>query len=124
MPITKNDLINDTAISCGAQRETARIVIEQFFSVVKDSLKKGNSLEIRGFGTFSSKNRNSRAGRNLQTGELIPLAAYKNVSFKYSSELKAKIAGSVPKPKDIKEAAPATAKEQAQARELAETNSP
>ena len=122
MPITKNDLINDTAISCGAQRETARIVVEQFFSVVKDSLKEGHSLEIRGFGTFSSKNRNSRAGRNLQTGELIPLAAYKNVSFKYSSELKAKIAGF--SPKDIKEAVPATAKEQVQARELAETNLP
>jgi len=121
MPITKYDLINDTAISCGAQRETVKIVVEQFLSVVKDSLKESHSLEIRGFGTFSSKKCNPRAGRNLQTGELIPLAAYKNVSFKYSSKLRAKIAGS--SPKDIKEAAPATAKEQVQAREFAETNS-
>jgi integration host factor subunit alpha len=94
MPITKSDLISETAISCGTPRDDARIVVEQFFDVVRDEIKAGNSLEIRGFGTFSPKTCNSRMGRNLKTGELIPLAASKSVSFKFSQELKSKITGS------------------------------
>ncbi len=97
MPITKSDLINETAISCGVTKNYARISIEQFFDAVKDTIKAGNSLEIRGFGTFSPKTCNPRLGRNLKTNELIPLAAGKGVSFKFSSELKAKITGSAVK---------------------------
>ncbi|MCL2282929.1 MAG: integration host factor subunit beta [Fibromonadales bacterium] len=94
MPITKSDLINETAISCGLTRDDAKVSIEQFFDVVKDIIKEGNSLEIRGFGTFSPKTCNPRLGRNLKTGELIPLAASKSMNFKFSSELKARITGS------------------------------
>ena len=94
MPITKNDLINETAISCGVTRDYARISIEQFFDVVRDTIKAGKSLEIRGFGTFSPKTCNPRLGRNLQTGELIPLATSKSMNFKFSPELKAGITDS------------------------------
>ncbi len=94
MPITKSDLINETAVSCGMTRDYVRISIEQFFDVVKDIIKAGNSLEMRGFGTFSPKTCNPRLGRNLQTGEFIPLAASKSMNFKFSPELKAEIAGS------------------------------
>ncbi|MDR3002574.1 MAG: HU family DNA-binding protein [Fibromonadaceae bacterium] len=104
MPITKNDLINETAISCGTTKDCAKVVVEQFFDVVKDIVKAGNSLEIRGFGTFSPKTCNPRLGRNLQTGELVPLAACKSVSLKFSSEIKAAIIGS-PK-RATKQAAP------------------
>ncbi|MDR1830926.1 MAG: HU family DNA-binding protein [Candidatus Fibromonas sp.] len=93
MPITKSDLINETAISCGMSRDNVRSSIEQFFDVVKDTIKAGNSLEIRGFGTFSPKTCNPRLGRNLKTGELIPLAASKGMNFKFSSELKTKVTG-------------------------------
>lgn len=115
MSITKNDLINETAISCGITRDCARLAIEQFFDVVKDIIKSGNSLEVRGFGTFSPKTCSPRLGRNLQTGELIPLATRKSMNFKFSSELKAGITGSTAKR--------ATAKKQVQARELEEIHS-
>jgi len=91
MPITKSELINDTAISCGMARDNAKNVVEQFFQVVQDLIKEGKSIEIRGFGTFSPKTCNSRVGRNLQTGELISLAPHKSMSFKFSPELKAQI---------------------------------
>ncbi|MDR0515448.1 MAG: HU family DNA-binding protein [Fibromonadaceae bacterium] len=91
MPVTKYSLINDTAISSGVQRESVKIVVEQFFDAIKDLVKDEHSLEIRGFGTFSPKNCNPRKARNLQTGELIPMAAYKSISFKFSSGLKDKI---------------------------------
>ena len=115
MPITKSDLINETAISCGMARDDARKIIEQFFHVVQDIIKEGKSIEIRGFGTFSPKTCNSRVGRNLQTGELISLAAHRSMSFKFSPELKAKITGSSLKP--------AAANKRAQVRELAKTDS-
>jgi integration host factor subunit alpha len=115
MPITKSNLINETAISCGISRDDARVVIEQFFDVVKDAIKSGNPLEIRGFGTFSPKTCNPRMGRNLKTGELIPLAASKSLNFKFSPELKGKITGL---------ATEAVATEQVQARETAKTGSP
>jgi len=116
MPITKSDLINETAISCGITRDYVRHSIEQFFDVVKDTIKAGNSLEIRGFGTFSPKTCNPRLGRNLQTGELIPLAASKGVNFKFSSELKTKVTGSA-----AKKGVPS---KQVQARELEEIGLP
>jgi len=115
MPITKNDLINETAILCGITRDDVRIAIEQFFNAVKDSIKNGKSLEIRGFGTFSPKTCNPRVGRNLQTGELIPLATGKSMNFKFSSELKAKITSS--------ELKPAAASKRSQVRELAKIDS-
>jgi nucleoid DNA-binding protein len=116
MTITKNDLINETAIACGVTREYARVSIGQFFDVVKDLIRDGNSLELRGFGTFSPKSCSQRLARNLQTGELISLTARKSMSFKYSSELKAKITGSASS-HSLKQAVPS---EQAQVRELAE----
>jgi len=115
MPITKNDLINETAILCGITRDDVRIAIEQFFNSVKDSIKEGKSLELRGFGTFSPKTCNPRVGRNLQTGELIPLATGRSMNFKFSSELKAKITSS--------NTNPATASKRPQVRELAKTDS-
>jgi len=115
MPITKSDLINETAILCGITRDSVRTAIEQFFNVVKDSIKTGKSLEIRGFGTFSPKTCNPRVGRNLQTGELIPLATGKSMNFKFSPELKAKVTSSAFKP--------ATASKQVLVRELAKTDS-
>ncbi len=118
MPITKSDLINEAAILCGISRDYAKIIIEQFFDIVKDAIKNGKSLEIRGFGTFSPKTCNPRMGRNLQTGELIPLAAGKSMNFKFSAEVKAQVAGLAPKVKKVKEAA----SEQAQAHEFAKIN--
>jgi len=115
MPITKNDLINETAVLCGITKDYVRIAIEQFFHIVKDSIKEGKSLEIRGFGTFSPKTCNPRMGRNLKTGELIPLATGKSMNFKFSSELKAKITSSALKP--------AIASKQVQVHELAKTDS-
>ncbi len=115
MSITKNDLINETAILCGITRDNVKIAIEQFFCAVKDSIKNGKSLEIRGFGTFSPKTCNPRVGRNLQTGELIPLAIGRSMNFKFSSELKAKITGSALKP--------AAASKRVQAHEIAKTDS-
>lgn len=114
MTITKSNLINEAAIMCGTTRECAKNVIEQFFDVVKDSVKNNKSVEIRGFGTFSPKTCGSRVGRNLKTGELIKLAAGKSINLKFPLEFKAKIAGCLTTPE--------AANKQVQAHELVKTN--
>jgi nucleoid DNA-binding protein len=114
MPITKNNLINDAAISSSADRNSAKIVVEQFFSVIKDYIKEGHSLELRGFGTFSPKKCNPRKARNLKTGELITMDESNSVTFKFASGLRNKVT----KPKKK-----AAAKEQAPSREIAKTRS-
>jgi nucleoid DNA-binding protein len=114
MPITKNNLINDAAISSSADRNSVTIVVEQFFIVIKDYVKEGRSLELRGFGTFSPKKCSPRKARNLKTGELITMNESNSVTFKFASGLKNKVT------KPRKKAA---AKEQAPSRELAKTGS-
>jgi nucleoid DNA-binding protein len=119
MPITKSNLINDTAISSSAQRDSVKVVVEQLFSVIKDFVKEGRSLELRGFGTFSPKKCSPRKARNLRTGELIPMSESKSVTFKFSAGLKNKVT----KPAKATKPKKATAKEPALSRKLAKTGS-
>ena len=56
-----------------------------------DSLKKRHRIEIRGFGTFSLHNHNSRTARNPKTGELVALEKRYSIHFKPSKELKNRV---------------------------------
>ncbi len=55
---------------------------------VTDSLKKGDSVSLVGFGTFQVKERAARTGRNPQTGQPIEISAAKVPSFKAGKALK------------------------------------
>ena len=58
---------------------------------ISKSLYSGNRIEIRGFGTFSLHNHNSRTARNPKTGELVALEKRYSVHFKPSKELKSRV---------------------------------
>ncbi len=70
-----------------SKRETGAIV-DAAFELLKDSLAKGNSVMISGFGKFSVRERRARKGRNPRTGEAIILPARKAATFKVSRLLK------------------------------------
>lgn len=89
--VTKQDLILDIAQSTGFIRNDIRNVVESFFSLVGDTLSQGDSIEIRGFGTFSIKERKSRPARNPRTGEVVLLQDRLVPLFKFSAELKERI---------------------------------
>ena len=92
---TKQDLIQSVSRSTGIVKNKVRVVLEQFLDFVGESLVEGNSIEIRGFGTFANKVRKARPVRNPRTGEPVFLKSRTIPTFKFSAELKAAIARSV-----------------------------
>jgi len=88
---TKLDLIAEVSRSTGLTQSETKIAVEELLSVVVEELKGGNTIELRGFGTFFSKMRKARPARNPKTGEVIPLAKRFVPLFKYAGELKKRI---------------------------------
>ena len=86
--MTKADLIETVSGTCGFSRKESADLVECVFSLVKECLKSGEDLKISGFGKFEVKQKNSRRGRNPQTGEALEITARKILSFKPSQLLK------------------------------------
>jgi len=68
--------------------DEATNIVNTFFETIKDSLKKGNRVQIRGFGSFKVKHYNSYVGRNPNTGEQITVRPKSLPFFKIGKELK------------------------------------
>lgn len=86
--VTKQDLIQESSRSCGRSQSETKTVAEDFMRVIADMLISGKTVEIRGFGTFYSKERKPRPARNPRTGEVCPLGARRVALFRFSPELK------------------------------------
>ncbi|KMQ50878.1 Integration host factor beta subunit [Chitinispirillum alkaliphilum] len=89
---TKHDLIASVSKTTGLTQGDSKIVIEELLETISSILEEGHNIEIRGFGTFYTKERKPRPARNPKTGEVVPLQRRVVPLFKYSSELKKKIA--------------------------------
>jgi len=77
----------DTSIS----RAQVKMTLESFLKNIIKSLKKGNNVQLVGFGTFKVSNRAARIGRNPQTGEKISISATKVPTFISGKALKTAI---------------------------------
>lgn len=91
--MTKADIVEEIAARTGLTRRDAADIVENFLVAVKNSLRQGEHIEIRGFGTFKVVNRKPRIARNPKTGEKVPLAGRKVPVLKISRELKNRVAG-------------------------------
>jgi integration host factor subunit beta len=69
-------------------RRDGEIIVDTLFESVIGALKSGDKIEIRGFGSFRTRQRNSRVGRNPKTGEKVDVPAKKVPFFKPSKELR------------------------------------
>ena len=69
-------------------RRDGEVIVETIFDAVIGALKSGDKIEIRGFGSFRTRQRNSRIGRNPKTGERVEVPAKKVPFFKPSKELR------------------------------------
>src|SRR5580693_4529203 len=105
--MTKADLIDEVSRLAELTRKDSEVIVETIFDSVVRSLRAGDKIEIRGFGSFRTRQRKPRVGRNPKTGERVEVPAKKIPFFKPSKELKdlvnAATAGATPTP-----AAPAT----------------
>lgn len=86
--MNKSELIEAIAASADIPKAAASRALDAMVDSVTDSLKKGDSVSLVGFGTFAIKERAARTGRNPQTGEPIQISAAKVPSFKAGKALK------------------------------------
>lgn len=86
--MSKQDLVNLIANKASLTKKDSEAALEGFIEGVKSELKKGKSVTLVGFGTFSVSKRNARQGRNPQTGATINIPARKVPVFKAGKGLK------------------------------------
>lgn len=86
--MTKADLIEEVARITDVTRRDSEVIVETIFDSVVRSLRAGDKIEIRGFGSFRTRQRKPRIGRNPKTGERVEVPAKKIPFFKPSKELK------------------------------------
>lgn len=89
--MTKPELVS--AIIAGSDVELSKAQVEATLSgltdaIVKNVLKKGDSIGLPGLGTFKQKKSAARTGRNPQTGEALKISAKTKIGFSMSSTLK------------------------------------
>ena len=86
--MTKADLIEQVATTAEVTRKDGEVIVETIFDSIVKSLRAGDKIEIRGFGSFRTRQRNPRTGRNPKTGAKVEVPAKKIPYFKPSKELK------------------------------------
>ena len=86
--MTKTELIESVASKVDLPRATAERAVGTMFEDVIEALKRGDKVNISGFGTFSVSDRKARTGRNPKTGETIQIAASRAAKFKPGKTLK------------------------------------
>ena len=90
--MNKSDLVDALAAATGMSKADAAKSVDALFSpnggVIAKALKGGQRVQITGFGTFESKHRKARQGRNPRTGQTIKIAASNTPSFKAGKGLK------------------------------------
>ena len=86
--MNKTELINAIAEKAELSKKDADKALKAFVDVVAEELKKGEKIQLVGFGTFEVSERAAREGRNPQTGETMKIAASKTPKFKAGKALK------------------------------------
>lgn len=86
--MNKTELIAAIAESAEISKKDAEKAIKAFSDVVTEELKKGEKIQLVGFGTFEVSERAAREGRNPQTGKTMKIAACKAPKFKAGKALK------------------------------------
>src|SRR5271170_3845963 len=86
--MTKADLIEEVTRVTELPRKESEVVVETIFDSIIEALQKSDKIEIRGFGSFRTRQRRGRIGRNPKTGAKVEVPPKKIPFFKPSKELK------------------------------------
>lgn len=86
--MNKSELIDAVAEGSDISKAAAGRALDAMINAISDALKKGDTVNLVGFGTFTVRERAARTGRNPRTGETINIAASKNPAFKAGKALK------------------------------------
>jgi integration host factor subunit beta len=86
--MTKADLVEEVAKVTDLPRKESEVVVETIFEQIIRALQSGDKIEIRGFGSFRTRQRQGRIGRNPKTGARVEVPPKRIPFFKPSKELK------------------------------------
>lgn len=89
--MTKADIVERVAAGTGLTKLETEAIIEGFLSTVVQSLREGNGIEIRGFGSYKVKMKNARYARNPRTGEKVFVDEHFVPTFKFSKDFKSSV---------------------------------
>jgi integration host factor subunit beta len=86
--MTKADLVEEVTRATELPRKESEAAVETIFESIIAALQQDDKIEIRGFGSFRTRQRRGRTGRNPKTGAKVDVPAKKIPFFKPSKELK------------------------------------
>lgn len=86
--MNKTELINAVAETAQLSKKDAANAVAAVFDSITDAMVKGDKVQLIGFGTFETRDRGERTGKNPRTGEEVKIAACKNPAFKAGKALK------------------------------------
>ena len=86
--LTKKDLVNQIYMQIGFSKQIAENLMDDFFNLIVENLKKNGKIKISKFGTFSIRSKKPRVGRNPKTKEKKTISGRNVVLFKPSKEFK------------------------------------
>ena len=86
--MNKTELVAAVAEQADISKKDAEKALKAFVDVVTEEMKKGEKVQLVGFGTFEVSERAAREGRNLQTGKTMKIEACKAPKFKAGKALK------------------------------------
>ena len=86
--MNRTELVAAMAEKTQLSKKDAEAALKAFVDVVSEEMKKGEKVQLVGFGTFEVSERAAREGRNPQTGETMTIAASKTPKFKAGKALK------------------------------------
>jgi len=89
--MNKNDLSKKLSEKIKIPPRTAKVIVDNIFDSMRESLEKGEGIEIRGFGSFTVRKYGGYKGRNPKTGDLVDVPPKRLPHFKVGKELREKV---------------------------------
>ena len=86
--MTKAELVDEVGREADLTRKHSEVIVDAVFSSIRDALRTGDKIELRGFGTFRVRHRRSRTGRNPKTGAGVVVPEKTVPHFKPGKELR------------------------------------
>jgi integration host factor subunit beta len=86
--MTKAELVEEVSKVSDLSKKHSEIIVETVFKSIIDALHRGDKIELRGFGSFRLRQRESRKGRNPKTGDRVDVPPKRVPYFKPGKELK------------------------------------
>ncbi len=99
--MTKAEMIEKVSSKINLTKKDTERVVKIVFGSIIQALAQGDKVELRGFGTFRVRSRESRDGRNPRTGDTIRIPSKKVPFFKASKKLRELVDQETPRPSEV-----------------------